>query len=263
MAATTIRSGGTQAVLRDRLPARVPLWREPFAVVEAVGLRLWPVYWGIGVPHGKGDAVVPVPGFMGTDDYLFEMRGWLKRIGYRPYRSEIGQNADCLDALSVRLIATLETAREETGRPAHLVGHSLGGILSRTVAILRPDLVASITTMGSPVRGVRSHPTVMKMGDRVKDRIQSSDQADPECFGGECRCAFVQAANSSFPEQVPEIAIYTKTDGVVEWRYSRHADPRRDIEVQGTHCGLAFNPMAYYHLARFLARNPSEPRVAA
>ena len=249
----------SETLLRDRLPARVPLWREGFALLEAATLRLWPVYYGCGVPRGNGAAVVPIPGFLGTDDYLGEMRRWLQRIGYRPYRSEIGRNADCLDLLSRRLIATLEVATQETGSKAHVVGHSLGGILARAVATLRPDLVASAVTMGSPIRGVRSHPLVLRMGDRVRGRIQERrPDADPECFGGDCRCDFARAASSPFPEEIPEMAVYTKTDGVVAWRHSRHANPRKNAEVQGTHSGLAFNPAAYFYLARFLARHSSQ-----
>jgi len=51
---------------------------------------------------------------------------------------------------------------------------------------------------------------------------------------------------------VPHIAIYTKTDGIVDWRYCVNGD-ERDIEVPGTHVGLAFNPQVFRHIAHFLA----------
>ena len=105
-------------------------------------MRASPVYYGLGVPRGDRSAVISIPGFMGTDLYLQELHWWLRRIGYRSYLSDIGRNADCLDLLVNRLLATIEKAHAETGRVVHLIGHSLGGILALSAASLRPDVVA-------------------------------------------------------------------------------------------------------------------------
>ena len=245
-------------LLRDTVPAALPLWREGFAIAEFSVLPMTPVYHGVGVPRGDGAAVVVVPGFTGTDGYLAPMRRWLGRIGYRPYRSDIGHNADCLERLGHRLTATLEAAAAQTGRRVHLVGHSLGGVLSRGVACLRPDLVASVTTMGTPIRGVRSHPLVMRLAEVVRRRaVERDDSRDPRCFSGDCRCGIVRAVQGVFPEEIPQLAIYTRGDGVVAWRYTRLYDPTKNAEVPGTHSGLAANPLAYRHLARFLNRHPA------
>ena len=250
-------------LLRDTVPAALPLWREPFVAAEFAFLPFTPTYHGIGVPHGDGAAVIVVPGFTGTDGYLAPMRGWLGRIGYRPYRSAIGQNADCLDRLGNRLIGTLQKAADDTGRRAHLVGHSLGGVLSRGVTSLRPDLVASVTTMGSPIRGVRSHPMVMRLAEAVRRRVVARDEArEPDCFSGDCRCDLVRSVQSPFPEEMPQLAIFTRRDGVVAWRYTRLHHPSLNREVLGTHSGLAANALAYYHLARFLKRHPSPTLTA-
>ena len=251
-------------LLRDSVPAALPLWREALAAAEFSFLPFTPIFHGFGVPRGDGAAVILVPGFTATDGYLAPMRGWLRRIGYRPYRSDIGHNADCLDRLGKRLVETLQTAAGETGRRAHLVGHSLGGMLSRGVTCLRPDLVASVTTMGSPIRGVRSHPLVMRLAESVRRRVVADGtERDPGCFSGDCRCDLVRAVQTTFPEDVPQLAIFTRRDGVVAWRYTRLHDPSRNREVLGTHSGLAANPMAYYHLAHFLKRHPSLPQRPA
>jgi hypothetical protein len=42
-----------------------------------------------------------------------------------------------------------------------------------------------------------------------------------------------------------ETAIYTRDDGIVDWRYCRTRNPEADFEVPGTHIGMAFNPSAY------------------
>lgn len=245
-------------LLRETVPAALPLWREGFAIAEFSLLPLAPIYHGIGAPRGDGAAVVVVPGFSGTDSYLAPMRRWLERIGYAARESGVGHNADCLERLGNRLISTLETAAEATGCRVHVVGHSLGGVLSRGVACLRPDLVASVTTMGSPIRGVRSHPLVMRLADVVRRSVLERDGGrNPKCFSGDCRCDIVRAVQGVFPEEIPQLAIYTRGDGVVAWRYARLHDRSKNAEVLGTHCGLAANPQAYRHLARFLKRHPS------
>src|ERR1044072_7676382 len=120
-----------------------PIWLEALAGIDWLALRASPVYYGLGVPRGNRSAVVVIPGFLGTDLYLTEMYYWLRRIGYNPYFSGIGWNADCLNTLVGRLLKTVERAHKETNKRVHLIGHSLGGVLSRSAAEKRPDLIAS------------------------------------------------------------------------------------------------------------------------
>jgi pimeloyl-ACP methyl ester carboxylesterase len=242
-------------VARDEKPVSVPLWREIFAGADWLGLRLSPVFWGLGVPRGDGSAVIVIPGFLGTDLYLHELHCWLSRIGYRPYMSRIGRNAECLDLLMDRLFATVEVAYGATGQRVHLVGHSLGGILARVAATRRPDLVASVVTLGSPFRGIRSHPLVLAASEQVRARIATRVPANEGrgCYTGQCTCPTVSAWAQPFPAAVSQLAIYTKSDGVVDWRFCINGDPVTDAEVVGTHIGLAFNPFAYRLIAARLA----------
>ena len=92
-------------------------------------LHATPIYYGLGVPRGDGSGVVLIPGFLGTDLYLMELNAWLRRIGYRPYFSGIGVNAECPNLLIQQCLnQTIGKALAETGRKIHLIGHSLGGI---------------------------------------------------------------------------------------------------------------------------------------
>ena len=115
--------------------ADTSLWTEALFGAEILILHAAPVYYGLGVPRGDGSAVVIIPGFLGTDLYLTELHAWLRRIGYRPYFSGIGINAECPNLLiQRRLSLTIDKALAETGRKIHLIGHSLGGVIARSVA---------------------------------------------------------------------------------------------------------------------------------
>jgi len=230
-----------------------PLWREAFVGIEWLALRASPVYYGLGVPRGDGSAVIAVPGFMASDFYLQEMNYWLRRIGYKSYMSRIGWNAECLDVLVRRLLDTVGRAYEETGKKVHLVGHSLGGILSRSAAVQRSEMIASVIVLGSPFRGVRSHPLVMATANQVRVRIQSNNKEQPDCYTGFCSCEAVTALQEHFPAEVTQTAIYTKSDGVVDWRFCVSDHAELNFEVQGTHVGLAFNHDVYRVIANRLA----------
>jgi len=247
---------------RDERPVAVPIWREVLASLDWMLLWSSPVFYGCGVQRGDGSAVVVVPGFLGTDSYLLAMYYWLQRIGYRPYLSRIGRNADCLNILMGRLFETVDAAGEKTGGKVHLIGHSLGGLLSRAAAARRPQRVASVITLGSPFRGLRSHPFVMRMTEEVRARIHSQHggQVQANCFTGYCGCETLGALQQALPPSVPQAAIYTRTDGVTDWRFCIKDDPETDFEVSGTHAGLAFNSAVYRLIADRLATASAKAR---
>jgi len=113
-----------------------------------------------------------------------------------------------------------------------------------------------VITLGSPFRGIRSHPLVMQATGAVRARIRnrtSPGDTRPDCFTGACQCDAVVALQAPLPALVPQIAIFTKTDGIVDWRSCVNDDPEADIEVSGTHVGLAWNPKVYRIIAERLA----------
>ncbi|OGO49681.1 MAG: hypothetical protein A2148_00475 [Chloroflexi bacterium RBG_16_68_14] len=249
---------GAAEVTQPRLgPANVPLWREALFGVDWLSLRLSPVYYGVGVPHGDGSPVIVIPGFLGSDTYLFEMYYWLRRIGYKSYYSRIGRNAECPDILRERLFETMAQAYAETGQKLRLIGHSLGGLLARSAAVARPEQVAQVISLAAPFRDMRVHPMVLAAAGFVRGRIRGrrgrNGNVQHDCYTTECTCAFATAARSELPDSVSHAAIYTETDGVVDWRSCVEEDDRLNTKVSGTHAGLAFNPRVYRVVARLLA----------
>src|SRR5947208_4497284 len=105
MAGNYGRNGNRPPAVSVSIP---PIWKESLWPIDWMALRLSPVYYGLGVSPGDGTAVVLVPGFMGTDAYLYELYLWLGRIGYRPYMSGIGLNAECPARLTQRRRKNME-----------------------------------------------------------------------------------------------------------------------------------------------------------
>jgi len=243
----------------------LPIWQELLVGVEMAYLRISPVYWGFGIPRGDGAPVVVVPGFLATDFYLTEFRSWLRRIGYQPYDSNIGVNAECPNLLiKHRLMASIEKAYQTQQRKVHLIGHSLGGLLARSVASQKPEMVASVITMGAPFRGLTLHPSVLRITQIVREQIRErhGENVLPACYSAACTCRFLESLTDSIPRSVRQTALYTKTDGIVDWRVCRTGKPACDFEVSATHIGMVFNPIVFNIVAHRLAgkRPPKHAR---
>ncbi len=230
------------------------IWREALWGLDWLSLRLSPVYLGLGVPRGDGSPVVLVPGFLTTDAYLVEMYFWLQRIGYSPFLSGIGVNADCIQALSRRLEKTIAEAHESTGRPVRVIGHSLGGFLARMVALRRPDIITQLISLGAPIKTLQAHPAVMAAAKAV-NRRSCSDEA--------CECRADHCVPSP-PPSVRRAALYSRDDGVMDWRNCLEPETSLNHEVGGTHIGLVFNARVYRVVGELLAQ-PTEslPEPAA
>ncbi len=237
--------------------ALTPFWRESMFGLDYLALLTSPVYWGKGVEHGHGEPVVIVPGFLASDGSLMELHSWLGRIGYEAYFSRIGQNADCPDHVAEALMLTVRHAYHETGQRVRLIGHSLGGMLARSVALDYPEYVELVISMGSPFRdAVRAHPVVHAAADSLRrGRGQTIGRnIKPSCFSGHCTCQFVKNMLAPDEYAVPHYAIYSRYDGLVDWQSCVEEDDELNTEVNCTHLGMAFHPGVYRALGKLLAQ---------
>lgn len=239
-------------------PTSRPLWLEVLFPVDWLALHLSPVYYGFGVPRGHGEAVVVVPGFLGDDRYLTELYLWLRRIGYRPYFSGIGRNVDCPEILTQRLMLTIAQAYEDTQKPVFIVGHSLGGMLARGAGHRAPSMVKKVITMGAPFKSVTAHPMVLSVANFVRSNIigerRGRREVTSKCFTPQCSCEFVTTMRDGEPQDdFARNAIYSKCDGVVDWRACMEENDSLNHEVTATHIGMAFNPDVYRKLGNLLA----------
>lgn len=240
----------------NHVEAAVSIWKEVLFGAELLLLHASPVFYGLGVPRGDNSGVVIIPGFLATDDHVRHLHSWLQRIGYRPYFSGIGINAGCPNLLvRERVTATIDRAIAETGRKIHLIGHSLGGIMARSIAARRPSKIASVIALASPFRGTVAHRSVLQVAESIRQQtlIEQGHKVPRGCSTSHCTCVFVKSLRREISPDVVETAIYTRDDGVVDWRYCRTGDSAIDFEVPGTHLGLVFNPSVYTIIAARLA----------
>jgi pimeloyl-ACP methyl ester carboxylesterase len=205
--------------------------------LDWLGLQLSPVYAGIGVARGRGAPVVLVPGMLASNASLGPLRRWLTRMGYAPCVADIQRNSGCPDEVLARVLECVDRAHAETGRKVSIIGHSLGGAIARAAALAAPEKVARVITLGAPVDGCRVHPFVFFAGMLSR---------------GDCDGTCMTSYQDPLPASVEETCVYSKRDGIVDWRTCLRDDARA-IEVQSTHCGMIFNAGVFRALARVLA----------
>ncbi len=229
-----------------------PIWREVLWPFEWLSLRMSPVYYGHGVPRGNREPVLVIPGFLSNDVVMFEMHRWLFRIGYESHFSRIPFNTDCPDTTARSLLARLRGIHAKSGQKVRIVGHSLGGMLGRSLVQQAPEHIDRVVTLGSPFRDlVRAHPSVVGLWDHLKAARGAlvGRNLRSSCGTGHCLCTFVKNTLDPDPTGVPQFAIYSRRDGVAHWESCMGDDPERNDEVNCTHVGMAFHPRVYEVLA--------------
>jgi pimeloyl-ACP methyl ester carboxylesterase len=236
-------------------PLRIPIWREARIGLERAALSRDPVLRGQGVARGDGMPVLLIPGFMAGDLSLSLMGSWLGRLGYAPGRAGIRANVDCTGRAIDRLEAELERFAEHHGRPVTIVGHSRGGTMARLLAVRRPELVHGIVCLGSPlIDQFAVHPLVRAQVEAVAalGTLGLHGLFRRDCLVGRC-CEQVRVeALAPFPEQTRFTSVYSRSDGIVDWRSC--LDPAaRQVEVGSSHCGMAFNAQVFIEIGRALA----------
>jgi pimeloyl-ACP methyl ester carboxylesterase len=178
------------------------------------------------VPKGDGHPVLVMPGFLASDLSTLPLRRLLGRLGYDAHGWALGRNVGPTKAVVDGLTRAVQEVgqRSDTGTVS-LVGWSLGGVYGRELARRFPERVRQVITLGSPFN-------TMNLG-----------------FGA-----------TADPLPVPSTALYTRSDGIVDWQTTvQRSDERSEnVEVRGSHCGLGVNPAAVLAMADRLAQPAGE-----
>ena len=129
-----------------------------------------------------------------------------------------GARADTVERLGRRLDEV------SGGRPVLLVGWSLGGLFARELARAFPDKVRAVVTLGSPFSGDPKQNNVWRLYEWVAGH-KVDEPPIPRI---------------AEKPPVPQLAIWSRRDGIVAVRAARGLEGERDKEVELRCTHMAF-----------------------
>lgn len=215
-------------------------WAREMAQVAACIVKP-PPYPAEGLPRGDGSGVVVIPGFLTGDWMTGRLRGFLRSLGYRAAKAGVPFNAGPTKAILARAEDAVLRLADETKAPVALVGQSLGGVFARDLAHKHPDVVRCVVTLCSPLQ----FPVMTNLQPFVRALSWSYDQ---DWIAGAERIAL--------PPRARVTAIYSESDGLVDWHQCLQAEAPgcRNVHVPGAHATMGANPLAQAEIAWALAR---------
>lgn len=198
-------------------------------------------------PKGDGHPVLALPGFLASDLSMAPMRRYLKELGYDTHAWNLGRNLGGVASKRSALRDLLTQIHETTARKVSIIGWSLGGIYARDLALQLPDMVRAVITLGSPFANDITATNATKLYEALSGEGINDNPEIREAIAGDL--------------PVPATSIYSRTDGIVNWRTSvlRPSDTSENIEVHlASHIGLGVNPAALWAVANRLAQPEGE-----
>jgi pimeloyl-ACP methyl ester carboxylesterase len=183
--------------------------------------------------------VLVLPGLLTGDPATLLLRNVLRALGHNVSGWSLGTNRGSTGRVVRELRSRLDELHRTSGRRVSLVGWSLGGLYAQELARATPGQVRGIVTLGSPV--VRGAPW-LRNASRILDRTTHL----PAGTG-----TLPRPWAERGPLRVPATSVYSRADGIVHWSWCRYESrPRREnVEVRGSHLGLAHNPAVLWLLA--------------
>ncbi|CAN5345140.1 alpha/beta hydrolase [soil metagenome] len=198
------------------------------------------------LPVGDGHPVIIFPGLATDGSAVEPLRDYCKSLGYtaidwgKGYNT--GPNGD-LDLWLADLASHTAELLDRYPDTATLIGWSLGGLYAREVGKLLAPQVRQVITIGTPFNAEADHTNV---GWLFRMLSGASAAIDP---------ALSQRLRT--PPPLPTTSIYSRSDGVVAWETCCHAETSRqvqDIEIDGSHIGMGWNPAVLEIVADRLAQ---------
>jgi len=194
-------------------------------------------------PRGDGHPVLTLPGFLASDLSMAPMRRYLTELGYEPHAWRMGRNIGGVSRVRTALRDRLAEIHESSGRKVSIVGWSLGGIYARDLALHAPRMVRYVVTLASPFANDIRATNATRLYEALTGEVVGDNSGLRETLAGDL--------------PVPTTSIYSRTDGVVNWRTCllRPSDTAENLEVYlASHVGIGVNPAALWAVADRLAQ---------
>jgi pimeloyl-ACP methyl ester carboxylesterase len=188
-------------------------------------------------PENGAPALV-IPGWIASDRTTLALRGALAEAGWRVHGWELGWNRGARHDTVDRLQARLEAVGN--GQPVLLVGWSLGGVYARELARAAPEQVVAVVTLGSPFSGDPRQNNVW----RFYEWIAGHKVDEPP----------IPRVTDKPP--VPQLALWSRRDGIVAPRSARGLEHERDkaVEMRCTHMAFGVSKRVARDVAREIAK---------
>ena len=181
-------------------------------------------------PRGEPHPVLVLPGLLASDASTRVLRSWLGRLGYPVVGWALGRNRGPTEEVTEELPRLIDRLAQEHRTAVSIVGWSLGGIYGRRLARQVPGRVRQVISLGSPFGSI---------GGRAGDGPGGRGSRRP-----------------ARPLPVPSTAVYSRWDGVVDWRACRQRPgPRSEnVAVHSSHLGMGHDPATLWVVADRLAQ---------
>jgi pimeloyl-ACP methyl ester carboxylesterase len=222
--------------------------------LELAGLLRSPTFLRAGQALDP-EPVLLVPGFLAGDGSLQLLGSWLRRRGHRVCTAAMWANVDCSGEAADRLEARLERFSERCGARVVIIGQSRGGTLGRALGSRRPDLVSRVVMLGSPIRDQMAINPFVRVAlsiTAILGTLGVPGLLSAGCLDGECCAEVHEELNRDLDPGVRAVAIYSRSDGVVDWRSCLDPHATDLVEIGASHCGMAVSRAAWRAVAEAL-----------
>jgi len=206
--------------------------------------RMWRAFGSTG-PIGPldGPPALVIPGFVAHDRTTAPLRRAFANAGWRVHGWEMGMNWGAHAQTVERLERRLDEVAKDN--KVLVVGWSLGGLFAREVARACPERVLAVVTLGSPFSGDPKQNNVW----RVYEMVAGHKVDDPPL------------PRITDKPPVPQLALWSRRDGLIAPRAARGLDHERDEEVELDCTHMAFGVSAraaanvVFEVKKFLKRH--------
>jgi len=183
--------------------------------------------------HGDGHPVVIFPGLGANGSTVAALLAHCRSLGYEAIHWGQGFNTGPqgdLDAWLANLESRVTDLLAHHGKPATLIGWSLGGLYARELGKLMGPRVRQVITIGTPFNADADYTHAGWLFRLLSGTPAAMDPA--------------LILRLRTPPPVRTTSIYSKSDGVVAWQTCCHDKRYRlvhDIEVDSSHIGMVWN----------------------
>jgi pimeloyl-ACP methyl ester carboxylesterase len=191
-----------------------------------------------------GPPALVIPGFVAHDRATLALRRALAAEGWRVHGWEMGVNWGA----RAHTVAQLKRRLDDiSSKKVLIVGWSLGGLFARELARAFPERARAVVTLGSPFSGDPKQNNVW----RIYERIARHKVDQPP----------IPRVTDKPP--VPQLALWSRKDGLIAPRSARGLDGERDkaVELDCTHMAFGVSRRAARDVVREIDRFLEEQGV--